>query len=128
MRLKALDHVGLKVRDLDKSLDFYQRLGLTVLRTKGPNTEGARFAVIQVGDQELNVSFRPEYASPANDSAVGIDHFCFEVDAASMDDVVADLRKAGIEILSGPMQRRDGSALFVLDPDGIHVELQLKGS
>lgn len=127
MRLKALDHVGLKVRDLDKSLDFYQRLGLTVLRTKGPNAEGARFAVIQVGDQELNVTFRPEYAAPAIGNAAGIDHFCFEVDAASMDDVVAGLQKAGIDVLSGPLQRRDGSALFVLDPDGIHVELQLKG-
>ena len=34
IQLKALDHVGLKVTDMDKTLDFYQRLGLTLLRTQ----------------------------------------------------------------------------------------------
>ena len=128
MRLKALDHVGLKVTDLDRSLHFYQRLGLKVLRTKGPNADGSRFAVIQVGDQELNVSCRPEYVSPGKDHAVGIDRFCFQVDAASIDELVADLRKAGIAVVSGPLERRDSTAFILHDPDGIHVELQLKTS
>ena len=42
LQLKALDHVGLKVRDLEKSLHFYQQLGLKVLRTKGPDAAGVR--------------------------------------------------------------------------------------
>ena len=126
LHLKALDHVGLKVKDLDKTLDFYQRLGLTVLRTKGPNADGLRSAVIQVGSQELNVFCHPEYALPGKENAVGFDHFCFEVDAPSIDDVIAELRRAGIEVFRGPMERRDGTALFVLDPDGVRVELQLK--
>ena len=42
-RLTALDHVGLKVADMDRTLDFYQRLGLTLLRTSGPDAEGVRF-------------------------------------------------------------------------------------
>ena len=125
MRLKALDHVGLKVKDLDRSLDFYQRLGLKVLRTRGPNADGSRAAVLQVGNQELNVSCRPEYGSPGKDNAVGIDHFCLEVEAASIDEVVADLRKAGIEVISGPLERRDSTALILHDPDGLTVELQL---
>ena len=53
LRLKALDHVGLKVTDMDRTLDFYQRLGLTLLRTSGPNADGLRSAVLQVGSQEL---------------------------------------------------------------------------
>ena len=126
--MKALDHAGLKVKDLDRSLHFYQRLGLKVLRTKGPNADGLRSAVIQVGDQELNVSCRPEYVSRGKDDAVGIDHFCLEIEAASIDEVVADLRKAGIEIVSGPLERRDSTAFILHDPDGITVELQLKGS
>ena len=128
MRLRALDHVGLKVKDLDSSLHFYQRLGLKVLRTRGPNADGLRSAVIEVGNQEINVSCRPQYASPGKDDAVGIDHFCFEVEAASIDEVVADLRKAGIEVVSGPLERRDSTALILHDPDGITVELQLKRS
>ena len=127
LKLKALDHVGLKVRDLDKTLHFYQRLGLTVLRMKGPDSVGLRFAVLQVGSQELNVSCRPDYMPQGGeDNAVGIDHFCFEVVASSIDDVVGSLKRAGIEIAGGPMERRDGAALFLIDPDGVKVELQLK--
>ena len=126
MRLRALDHVGLKVRDLDRSLQFYQSLGLNVLRTRDPDADGSRFAVIQVGDQELNISCRPEYVAPGKDNAVGIDHFCFQVDAASIDEVLTALRKAGIAVVSGPVERRDSTALILHDPDGVHVELQLR--
>ena len=48
------------------------------------------------------------------------------MDAASIDDIVADLRQAGIAVARGPIKRRDGMALFVHDPDGVRVELQLK--
>ncbi|HEV8439768.1 MAG TPA: VOC family protein [Methylomirabilota bacterium] len=126
LRPKALDHVGLKVTDMDKTLHFYQRLGLTLLRTSGPNADGLRSAVIQVGSQELNVFSHPEFVSSGKENPVGMDHFCLVVDASSIDDVIADLRQAGIDIVRGPMERRDGSALFVHDPDGVRVELQLK--
>lgn len=34
-------------------------------------------------------------------------------------------RQAGIDIVKGPEKRRDGTAVFVRDPDGVRVELQL---
>ena len=126
LRLKGLDHVGLKVTDMDRSLDFYQRLGLTLLRTAGPNADGERSAVMQIGNQELNVFSHPRFAAAGTEDAVGMDHFCLLVDSASVDDLIADLRQAGIDMLKGPAKRRDGTALFVHDPDGVRVELQLK--
>jgi glyoxylase I family protein len=126
LRPKALDHVGLKVTDMDRTLDFYRRLGLTLLRTSGPNADGLRSAVIQVGSQELNVFSIPTLSPPRRENSVGMDHFCLIVDAASVDDVITDLRTAGIDIVRGPVERRDGTALFVHDPDGVRVELQLK--
>ena len=122
----GLDHVGLTVTDMDKTLDFYRRLGLTILRTSGPNADGLRSAVIQVESQELNVFSRPELVASVKEHPVGMDHFCLTVDAASIDDVIASLRQAGIDIARGPIERRDGTALFVHDPDGVRVELQLK--
>ena len=126
LRPKALDHVGLKVTDMDKTLHFYQRLGLTLLRTSGPNADGLRTAVIQVGSQELNIFSHPDFVASARENPVGMDHFCLSVDAASIDDVIADLQQAGIDIVRGPVERRDGMAVFVHDPDGVRVELQLK--
>jgi glyoxylase I family protein len=125
-RLTALDHVGLKVTDMDRTLDFYRRLGLTLLRASGPDAEGVRSAVLQVGSQELNVVSHPDFASAGQEKLAGIDHFCLTVDGASVDEVVADLRRAGIEVVRGPVQRRDCIALFVHDPDGVRVELQLR--
>lgn len=126
IRFKALDHVGLTVADMDKSLEFYQRLGLTLLRTSGPNADGVRSAVIQVGSQELNLFSRPDVVSSGTENPVGMDHFCLAVDATSIEDVIAELRQVGIDVARGPVQRRDGVALFVHDPDGVRVELQLK--
>ena len=126
LRPKALDHVGLKVTDMGKTLHFYQRLGLTLVRTSGPDGDGLRTAVIQVGSQELNVFSHPDLVETGKENPVGMDHFCLSVDAASVDEVIADLRQAGIDIVRGPVERRDGMAVFVHDPDGVRVELQLK--
>ena len=126
LRPTALDHVGLKVTDMDRTLQFYQRLGLTLLRTSGPNADGVRTAVIQVGDQELNLFSQPDFVSSGQENPVGMDHFCLAVEAASIDDVVADLQQVGIAVVRGPIKRRDGMALFLHDPDGVRVELQLK--
>ena len=127
-RLKAIDHVGLKVSDLDRTLDFYKRLGFTVLRTKGPAADGEGSAVIQVGSQELNVFSHPAFAPASKENCVGMDHFCLEVEADSIEDVVGGLRAVGIDIVASPGQRRDGSSVFVHDPDGVRVELQLKNA
>jgi hypothetical protein len=47
------------------------------------------------------------------------------MEAASIDDLIADLRQAGVEIFKGPVVFRDGTSVFVSDPDGVHVELRL---
>lgn len=49
----------------------------------------------------------------AADGAAGIDHFGFSVEAASIDEVMADLRAAGHVIVRGPVERRDATALFL---------------
>jgi catechol 2,3-dioxygenase-like lactoylglutathione lyase family enzyme len=126
LRPKALDHVGLKVADMDETLHFYhQVLGLELLRTSGPNAEGGRWAVIKVGGQEINLFSGPDFVSGAKDNSVGVDHFCLNMDAASIDDVIADLRQVGVDNFRGPVERRDGTSVFVYDPDGIHVELRI---
>jgi len=99
-----------------------------VLRTKGPSAEGERSAVIQVGSQELSVFSHPAFAPASKENRVGMDHFCLEVEATSIEDLVGELCAVGIDIVASPTQRRDGSSVFVHDPDGVRVELQLKNA
>ena len=86
LKPKALDHVGLKVTDMDKSLRFYcDGLGLELLRRsdRGP---GIASAVLRVGDQEMNLFSNPGFAAGADGGdPPGLDHFCLEVAIASID-------------------------------------------
>jgi catechol 2,3-dioxygenase-like lactoylglutathione lyase family enzyme len=125
LRPTALDHVALKVTDMDKTLHFYQLLGLKLLRTSGPNADGERSAVLRVDRQEINIFSHPDFASVDKENPIGMDHLCLNMDAASIDELIADLRQAGIEIFRGPVERRDGTSVFVYDPDGVHVELRI---
>jgi catechol 2,3-dioxygenase-like lactoylglutathione lyase family enzyme len=126
LRPKALDHLALKVTDMDQSLHFYhQVLGLELLRTSGPNAEGGRSAVVQAGAQKIDMFYRPDFVSADKDNPVGMDHLCLIMDSASVDDLVAHLRQAEVEIFWGPVERHGSTSVYVYDPDGVHVELRL---
>ncbi len=128
LKPKGLNHVALSVTDMDRTLEFYQSLGLELLRTKGPDSAGERSAVLRVGggDQEINVFHKPGLASAEQENVKGLHHFCIDMAADSIDALVADLRRAGLDIARGPVERRDGTSLFLSDPDGVRVELRIE--
>jgi catechol 2,3-dioxygenase-like lactoylglutathione lyase family enzyme len=129
VRPKALDHLALKVTDMDKTLHFYhQVLGLELLRTSGPNAEGGRSAVVQAGGQKLDLFSRPDFVSADKDKPVGMDHLCLIMEVPSIEDLIAYLRQAEVEIFWGPVERHSSTSVYVYDPDGIHVELRVETS
>ncbi|MBX3058305.1 MAG: VOC family protein [Anaerolineae bacterium] len=127
LKPKALDHIALKVTDMDKTLHFYhQLLGLELMRTTGPNAEGGRTAVLKVGSQEINVFSRPHFIPENLENIVGVEHFCLAIDTTSIDALIADLQQVGIDNIRGPKEFSDGVSVFVYDPDGINVELRVE--
>lgn len=121
-----LDHLALKVTDMEKSLTFYHHiLGLEIVRRSGPNEAGGYAAVLRAGDQKLDLFSRPDFVSADKDKPIGMDHLCLQMDAASIDAVIADLRRTGVEIFWGPVERKGNTSVYVYDPDGIHVELRV---
>ena len=101
LRPKALNHVALTIADMDKTLHFYQLLGLELLRTSGPDAEGVRSAVLKVGDQEINVFHKAGLLAIDQEDRAGMHHFCVDMEADSIDDLIADLGQAGAEHLPG---------------------------
>src|SRR2546428_12670757 len=107
LRPKSLDHLALKVTDMDKTLHFYhQVLGLELLRTSGPNAESGRSAVLQAGGQKIDVFYRPDFVSADKDTPVGMDHLCLILETAPVEDLIAHQRHARVEIFWGPAERR----------------------
>jgi catechol 2,3-dioxygenase-like lactoylglutathione lyase family enzyme len=124
---KALDHLALKVTDMDKSLHFYhQVLGLELLRTSGPNAEGGRSAVLQAGGQKLDLFSRADFVSADKDKPVGMDHLCLLMETASVEALLGHLRQAEVEVFWGPVERHGSTSVYVYDPDGVHVELRVE--
>ena len=120
LRPKALDHVGLIVSDMERSLRFYQALGAEFIRH--PRRPGGA-TVLKIGGAELNVFCNPDVA---DNRPQLVDHLCFEMDCANITELLAGLSGAGIEVARGPLERSDGLAVFVHDPDGTRLELLVK--
>ena len=147
MTIRAISHVAIGVRDMDRALGFYRdALGLRVkLDTieEIPGFEGSEprkrraaylgwsegphesFVVL---DQPLNIAATGE---PARLFQTGIHHFSFWVDDLSA--IVARARAAGFDVLFEPGagdtiaygEPPGGKVLstFLRDPDGNYVQL-----
>ena len=122
--LKAkFTYVGIRVKDLDKSVDFYTRtLGMKVAgRSKIDQTRGETVALESNGfTLELNY-YRKE--SPYFvEYVVGeaLDHLAFKVD--DLTKALEEARGAGYRIIS-EMKSNGSRWAYAEDPNGIWIEL-----
>ena len=117
-------HTMLRVKDLDRALDFYvNKLGLKEIRRK--EVPKGKFTLVflatEKGEPEIELTYNwdqtEEYSEGRN-----FGHLAFLVD-----DIYATcekLKEAGVTINRPP---RDGHMAFVRSPDGHSVELLQKG-
>ena len=127
IRPKAMDHIALKVTDMKRALHFYQEvLGLELRRHSGPNEQGGESAVLQAGDQALDLFSRPDFVMSDKDKPIGMDHLCLIMDTDSVDGLMEHLQRAQVEIFWGPVERKNSTSVYVYDPDGVHVELRVQ--
>jgi len=116
-------HTMLRVKDLDRALEFWQTIGLKVLRRK--DYEKGRFTLVfmatQEGAPEVELTYNwdqsEEYSFGRN-----FGHLAFRVE--NIYETCEKLEKAGITILRPP---RDGHMAFIKSPDNQSVELLQKG-
>jgi catechol 2,3-dioxygenase len=122
MGVKALGHAVLRVRDLERALAFYRdTLGL-----KEVARYGARMVFLSCGENHHDLALQEigKGAPALNPAAVGLYHLAFKV-GDNLQDLVEMKRRleaAGVQIL-GASDHNVSKALYVLDPDGIEIEL-----
>lgn len=114
----SMNWITLRVRDLEASLDFYNRiLGLPIDRRF--ESRGKQIVMLGTVDQpkvELIQGSDPAL-KPECGVSVG-----FEVE--SLDDAIAYLKSHGIPVARGPITPNPHLRFFyVLDPDGFEVQL-----
>lgn len=129
--LTGINHVGLTVRDVEASSDWYQR----VLRLQPwfqeahhRSNEGGYTVVLTTPDMVLSVGLDHHPSNPGDSfdcTRTGLDHLCFQVTA--LDELHAwaahldanGIQHSGVYAMEGfPL-----SLLTFRDPDGIQLEL-----
>jgi catechol 2,3-dioxygenase-like lactoylglutathione lyase family enzyme len=121
MEILAVDHLVLTVADVEATVRFYEQLGMR------REVFGEGRVALRFGQQKINLHQRGAELSPnAARATPGSADICLLV-ADPVEDVLAALGGAGIEIEEGPVTRTGATtqltSLYVRDPDGNLVEL-----
>ena len=128
IKVTALDHFVLRVRDLDAAVGFYRDvLGLPIECLEEYRAGQRPFVSVRIGGQLLDLVPDPTYAA-AGRNAGGFLHFCVEVDGR-LAALVPALQARGVNVLeTDPVPRLGargvGLSVYVTDPDGYVVELK----
>lgn len=120
LKVKGLDHVVLRVADIDRAIAFYEQvLGLNVERTL------PEIGLVQLRAGSSMIDLVPR--SEDEDEGRNMDHFAVQIETMDVPALQAHLRRHGID--PGEVRRRYGaegygSSIYITDPDGNTVELK----
>jgi catechol 2,3-dioxygenase-like lactoylglutathione lyase family enzyme len=124
VQIERLDHLVLTVADIDRTVEFYQRV-----MSMEPVTFKAGRRALSFGEQKINLhqagqEFEPKAAAPTPGSA----DLCF-VTSTDLDQVAVDLAAAGVDIEEGPVDRTGAlgpiRSIYFRDPDRNLVEVSV---
>lgn len=126
----GLDHLVLRVRDLDRSIGFYRDvLGLPIECLEEYRAGTRPFISARAGGQLIDLVPDPGYDPEAGMRSGGFMHLCVRVAGGLERDVLPRVRALGVDVVEdAPMIRLGatgyGASIYVRDPDGYVVELK----
>ena len=111
-------HVCLNVRNLGRSLAYYQKLGFKPRFefTRGGSKFGAYLEIAP--DNYIEMFEDPSMEAPVN---TGIAHFCLE--SPDLDRTISELRAAGVEFTEKKLGCDHTWQIWLRDPDGNDFEV-----
>jgi lactoylglutathione lyase len=115
-------HTRLKVRDLERSISFYETYFNMICRDRKTSPRGSQLAFMTMpgSPTELELAYLPwdpDFQLPED-----IFHLAFRV--KDMDATLAKMRSGGVNVTEEPSGRRNGGDMaFIEDPDGYEIEL-----
>ena len=122
-----IDHVVLTTRDKQACIRFYADvLGMKLVAFKTPAGERLAFGF---GSQKINLhEWGREFEPRAHVAVPGSLDLCF-IASLPLDEVIAKLKRAKIEIIEGPVKKTGAAgpirSVYVRDPDLNLVEISV---
>ena len=129
VKITELDHIVLRVRDVERSLQFYRDvLGLVPERVEQWRAGEIRFPSVRLNADTIIDLFATDQKPVGKEGARNQDHFCMVIEPTNMDALKSKFEEIGVEIQAGPGKRwgshGDGVSLYIYDPDDNVVELR----
>ena len=121
--IKRFNHVGIAVKDLDRSIDFFEKTyGAQLLWRKKFEDQKIESAFVAIGEAqfELTASLEPEsvIAKYIDSRGEGIHHVSLQVD--QFDAVIKDLKAKGLRVI-GETDTKDFKAAFIHPQSNLSV-------
>ena len=127
--ITEMDHIVLRVKDVDESLRFYSELlGLPVERVEQWRAGEVRFPSVRINADTIIDLFASDQETISKEGARNQDHYCMVIEPTDMEALKAGFEALGVGIQAGPGKRwgshGDGISLYIYDPDNNVVELR----
>lgn len=125
MEIKSLDHIGIRVMDVERAISFYTKLGFAVTR-RDPKEQvvvlrhdsGIEINLLDSGN---NDNGRKNVLMDIDERYPGYTHYAIRVE--SVRKAKLHLEAMGLSITEGPVTFGDGKkSVFVRDPDNNVIE------
>ena len=117
MPFTRLAHVCLNVKDLQRTLDFYHKLGLTDAFTFTRKDKDYGIYLNIGGETFLEIFEEAENANVRG----GIAHFCLQTE--DLDGLIAHLDEQGVEYTPKSLGEDETWQIWLKDPDGNAFEV-----
>ncbi len=121
--MAELIHTCYRILEIERSVDFYEKLGFEELRRMPIGDEATNVFMGLPGDgPRLELTYNHDVTEPY-EIGTGYGHIAVTVD--DLDATLAGLAEVGIEPERPPYQIREGGSrlCFVRDPDDYRIEL-----
>ena len=111
----AIDHLGIAVRSLEQSKQFYEKLGIRVMPEETVEQEKVRLAMVPLGESRIELLEPTSEDSPIAKFLAkrgeGLHHVSLRV--SDLPGTVERLKKSGVRLVTDKIQVGAGGHLYV---------------
>ena len=132
-RIRAMDHIVLNVRDMERVLHFYQNvLRLPAERLVEFRRGEVPFPSVRISADTVIDLFPAAESNDAAPERSDLNHFCLVLSEDDMPRLMAHLAANGVAIEEGPVTRwgahGNGTSVYFSDPEARLIEVRCYGA
>ncbi len=127
--MPLLDHVGVKVTDLDRSIGFYRDIfGFEMVDRRMLGNSNVEAAAMQVGGSILFLLHVASFRARSPEEHGGVDHFCLTFTDPEFREILERTKAMGVRLEGGVTPRTGATgrsdSQYIFDPDGNQIEVK----